>query len=84
MGIFALALQALYASEPLRQALLNVRFADVRIQQADMHTMEAYWRGASPAGIIKPSADQWNSSGIPADQQDITDGKSDTVFLFFK
>lgn len=74
MRIFALAIQALYASQPFRDAILAIQFTDVRITEANGQGIEDvmtdYWRGKSPANINKPTGDLWEKHAISINDQD--------------
>ncbi|MCO5585069.1 hypothetical protein L7F22_039001 [Adiantum nelumboides] len=77
MRIFALALQALYASEPFRDAMLAVQFTDIRITEANGQGLEDlmtdYWRGKSPANINKPTGEVWVKNAISTNEQHFID-----------
>ncbi|PWN34212.1 uncharacterized protein FA14DRAFT_70291 [Meira miltonrushii] len=74
MRIFALALQALYAAEPFRDALLAVQFTDIRITEANEQglddLMTDYWRGRSPANINRPAGEVWVKNAILTKEQE--------------
>lgn len=78
MRLFAVALQAMNAAEPLQKAFLSWRFKDIRLLSSISSLgkgMEGYWRGDNPAGQQKASPELWQESKISSEMQDKADGK---------
>lgn len=81
--LFALALQAIYAAEPLRTAFMSLRTDDIRLRYpamvvADGLGMENYWRGGSPRGLVRPTPEQWQQINIGEQVRENADGASCT------
>jgi hypothetical protein len=66
MRIFSSTLQALYATKPLRQALLSLKFHDLRLADGTLTSMENYWQGNSPAGLVSFSEEFWHTNRLTA------------------
>lgn len=79
MRLFAVALQALYAATPFRQAFMSLKLCDLRLSGAKYApSMDNYWQGNSPSGEAYISEDDWQHSGLAAtdDEKEAIDGSS--------
>ena len=70
MKLFSSAFQALYAARAFRQALMSLKIPDLRLGEGSSASMENYWQGNSPSGVIYLSEELWQNSRVTATEEE--------------